>query len=73
MLVFVPVNNLYPSRTVPFMRTTLVLGITWAGVMLLTLAWLADVPHWLLLAGLVFPAYYVAVSLWLRGQGRGQV
>jgi phosphatidylcholine synthase len=64
--VFVPVKYLYPSRTVAFMRTTLVLGITWAGLMLLTLAWLARVPEWLLLAGLVFPVYYVALSLWLQ-------
>jgi phosphatidylcholine synthase len=66
VLVFVPVRYIYPSRTVPFMRTTLVLGVTWAACMLLTLAWMPDVPAWLLVAGLVFPIYYVVISLWLE-------
>ena len=72
VLVFVPVRYIYPSRTVPFMRATLVLGATWGGVMLLTLARLPDVPRWLLLAGLVFPIYYFGISFWLETR-RGQV
>jgi phosphatidylcholine synthase len=64
-LVFVPLRYVYPSRTVPFMRPTLVLGAIWAALMLLTLARMPDVPAWLLAAGLVFPLYYVALSLWL--------
>lgn len=71
-LVFVPVKYVYPSRTVPFMKTTLVLGSTWAALMLLTLAWMPALPAWLLAAGLVFPTYYVALSLWLQFTGGGR-
>jgi phosphatidylcholine synthase len=66
LMVFVPVRYIYPSRTVPLMRTTIVLGALWAVLMILMLGALPDVPAWLLVATSVFPVYYVAASLWLE-------
>lgn len=65
-LVFVPLKYVYPSRTTALMRPTIVLGIVWAIQMLLTVWWIPDVPAWLLWSGLIYPAYYVALSLWLN-------
>lgn len=66
VLVFVPVRYLYPSRTRTLRVPTLVLGAIWAAL----LAWMiwrlpaVDGP-WPLVS-LIFPVYYVALSLWLQ-------
>jgi phosphatidylcholine synthase len=63
VMVFVPIRYLYPSRTQPWMMVTLPLGCVWA-VQMLAIIWLLPlVPRWLALSALVFPAYYVALSL----------
>ena len=65
-LVFVPIRYVYPSRTTALKVPTLVLGTTWA----LILTWMiwrlpaTDGP-WMALS-LVFPVYYVGLSLWLH-------
>lgn len=66
VLVFVPVRYIYPSRTVTWRPATLVLGTTWAAC----LTWViwrlpaTDGPWpWL---SLMFPVYYVALSMSLR-------
>ena len=69
-LVFVPIKYIYPSRTVPFMATTLVLGASWGAAMLVTLWSMPGTPRALLAFDLVFPAYYTAVSLWLEARRR---
>ena len=67
LLVFVPIRYVYPSRTTAFKMPTLVLGTIWA----LLLAWMVwrlpatDGP-WMVMS-LVFPVYYVGLSLWLNG------
>ncbi len=66
ILVFVPIRYIYPSRTRTLFVPTMVLGTAWA-VLICTLIWrlpATDGP-WLMLS-LVFPAYYVALSLWLN-------
>jgi phosphatidylcholine synthase len=62
----VPIRYVYPSRTRTLRRTTLVLGSTWAVATLVAIWRLpaTDGP-WLLLS-LVFPVYYVALSLFLH-------
>jgi phosphatidylcholine synthase len=66
VLVFVPIRYLYPSRTRTFKVPTLALGITWAALF----AWMiwrlpaVDGP-WTRLS-LVFPIYYLVLSLWLQ-------
>lgn len=68
VLVFVPLRYIYPSRTRTLQLPTLVLGATWA--MLFT--WMifrlpaTDGPWtWL---SLIFPTWYVALSLYLHGR-----
>lgn len=66
VLVFVPIRYLYPSRTRTLKIPTLALGATWAALF----AWIiwrlpaVDGP-WTPLS-LIFPVYYVALSLWLQ-------
>ena len=68
VLVFVPIRYIYPSRTRTLQTPTLVLGAAWAA----TFAWLiwrlpaTDGPWaWL---SLIFPAWYVGLSLYLHGR-----
>jgi phosphatidylcholine synthase len=66
VLVFVPIRYVYPSRTVALKWPTLVLGTMWA----IAFTWIiwrlpaVDGP-WAMIS-LVFPVYYVALSLWLQ-------
>jgi phosphatidylcholine synthase len=65
ILVFVPIRYVYPSRTVACRTPTNVLGAIWA-VLLLVMLWRhPDVSRPLFLASLVFPAYYMTLSIWL--------
>ena len=65
VLVFVPIRYVYPSRTVTLRPLTLALGGVWA-TLLLALIWRIDAPPaWLLWSSLVYPGYYLALSLWL--------
>ena len=69
-LVFVPIRYVYPSRTVPWRVPTVVLGTIWAGLMAV-IAWtLPDAPRAAVYASLVFPLYYVVVSLVLHARRR---
>lgn len=63
VLVFVPIRYLYPSRTPHWRTVTMTLGVAW-GVALVLLIWqLPDVSTRILWGSLLFPAYYVALSL----------
>ena len=64
--VFVPIRFVYPSRTVAWRPVTMLLGILW-GVLLLVMLWdYPEVPRFVFWASLVYPAYYVALSLYLQ-------
>ena len=68
VLVFVPIRYIYPSRTPVLQWPTNILGVIW-GVLMLVMLWqYPAVSRSVLLASLVFPAYYVALSLalWVR-------
>jgi phosphatidylcholine synthase len=65
LLVFIPVRYVYPSRTPILRRSTNVIGSIWSVLMLLMLWQYPAVSKLLLWVSLVFPAYYVALSLWL--------
>ena len=70
VLVFVPVRYLYPSRTKTLKVPTLALGTMWA-VLFAWMIWrLPDTSGRWTLISLVFPIYYVALSLWLHAGGR---
>ena len=63
VFVFVPIRYLYPSRTPQLRSLTIVLGLVW-GVMLLVMLWeLPAVSPVLLWGSLLFPIYYVVLSL----------
>jgi len=63
VFVFVPIRYLYPSRTPQWRSLTIVLGLVW-GVLMLVMLWELPVVSPLLLWGsLLFPVYYVLLSL----------
>lgn len=68
VLVFVPIRYIYPSRTRTFQTATLCLGATWAVLFTFMIFRLpaTDGP-WTALS-LVFPVWYVALSLYLHGR-----
>jgi phosphatidylcholine synthase len=68
VLVFVPIRYVYPSRTVVLRPLTLGLGAIWAVLFLAVIWLLPEPPRWLVWASLVFPVYYVALSLWLTAR-----
>ncbi len=70
ILVFVPIRYIYPSRTMVLKWPTLALATIWA-VVLTWIIWrlpAVDGP-WTTIS-LVFPFYYLALSLWLHAGGR---
>ena len=70
VLVFLPLRYIYPSRTVAFATLTNVLGAIWA-VLLIWIVWrlpATDGP-WIMLS-LVFPIYYMTLSMWLNLKDR---
>jgi phosphatidylcholine synthase len=69
VLVFVPIRYVYPSRTPQLQVPTLVLGLIW-GVLMCVMVWtMPAVPRVVLWASLLFPVYYVALSLTLQFRG----
>jgi phosphatidylcholine synthase len=72
VLVFVPIRYVYPSRTETWRPATLILGTTWAA----SIVWViwrlpASGGPWLWFS-LVFPVYYIALSLKLSAAERLQ-
>jgi phosphatidylcholine synthase len=71
ILVFVPVKYLYPSRTERLWYLNMALSVLWMVVYAVIVALMPDQPDWLILLSLVYPVYYVGVSLWLTVAHRG--
>jgi phosphatidylcholine synthase len=68
LLVFVRIGYVYPTRTPTLKFVTLTLMALW-GVMLLALIFMfPSPPRWLVFASLVFPVYYVVLSLVLNAR-----
>ena len=69
-LIFVRIGYVYPSRTRELMPVTLTLGGLWTAA-IGAIIWLwPDPPRWLAIASLVFPVYYVVLSLVLHSRRR---
>jgi len=66
ILIFVPIKYIYPSRSPRFRLQTNVLGLLWGGVIIYAIYRLPEPPRALLLASLLYPSYYTALSLWLQ-------
>ena len=62
-LVFVPIRYVYPSRTPGMRPLTIALGGIWGVLMVGMWQQLPDVSRPLFWASLVFPVYYLAISL----------
>lgn len=79
ILVFVPIRYLYPSRTETLKVPTLLLGTMWAALFTWMIWRLPALDGPWTLISLLFPVYYVVLSLWLhagpstplRAGGRG--
>ena len=70
VMVFVPLRYVYPSRTPTWRTLTVVLGVVWAVLMCILLWQAPDVSRPLFWASMLFPAYYVALSLRLSAARR---
>ena len=65
VLVFVPLRYVYPSRGTAFQGLTTLLSTVWA-VLLLVMVWqLPAVSRAVVFTSLVFPVYYLGLSVWL--------
>lgn len=70
-LVLVPVRFIYPSRTKPFRIPTIVFGLIWTA-QTVALVLLPDrLPSWWLASSLLYPIYYLALSLYLNKRPQG--
>jgi phosphatidylcholine synthase len=69
-MIFVRVRYVYPSRT-PTLRTlTMTLAWVWGITIALLVWWLPSPPRWLAIVSLVFPVYYIVLSLILNTRVR---
>ena len=66
ILVFVPLRYAYPSRMTELRGPTVGLGIVWGIALLWALARFDTAPRAVLTWSLLYPAYYVAISLYLH-------
>jgi len=67
-LVFVRVGWIYPSRTATLQGVTLALAGLWAiALVAIILRWPSP-PRWIAIASLVFPVYYIVLSLVLQSR-----
>jgi phosphatidylcholine synthase len=70
VLVFVPLRYIYPSRTKTLQTPTLALGAAWALMFTWMIFRLPDTSGPWTVLSLIFPVWYVALSLWLHGRER---
>ncbi len=70
VLVFVPLRYIYPSRTRTLQTPTLILGAAWALIFTWMIYRLPDTSGPWTLLSLIFPVWYVGLSLWLHGRER---
>jgi phosphatidylcholine synthase len=68
ILVFVPLRYVYPSRTRTLQTPTLALGAMWAAIFTWMIFRLPDTSGPWTVLSLIFPVWYVGLSLWLHGR-----
>ena len=68
ILVFVPLRYAYPSRMTELRVPTIALGLGWGAALLWALANFDTAPRALLTWSLLYPAYYVGISLYLHAK-----
>jgi phosphatidylcholine synthase len=67
-LVFVRIGYVYPTRTPAWRTMTLTLGASWSALVLAMVVTLPAPAIWLVRASLIFPVYYVMLSLLLHAR-----
>lgn len=70
VLVFVRVGYVYPTRTPDWRRITLALGSLWGATVAAIVWMLPGTPVALVIASLVFPVYYIVLSVLLQRRRR---
>jgi phosphatidylcholine synthase len=68
ILVFVPIRYAYPSRMTELRAPTVLLGLVWGVALLWALAHFESAPRTVLTWSLLYPAYYIGVSLYLHAR-----
>jgi phosphatidylcholine synthase len=68
VLVFVPLRYIYPSRTRTLQTPTVILGATWAAIFAWMIFRLPDTSGPWTALSLLFPIWYVGLSLFLHGR-----
>jgi phosphatidylcholine synthase len=68
LLVFVRIGYVYPTRTPTLKHVTLALMAVWGVMVLAMIVMFPSPPRWLVLASLIFPIYYVVLSLVLNAR-----
>jgi phosphatidylcholine synthase len=71
ILVFVPLRYAYPSRMTELRLPTVVLGLAWGAVLLWCLIDFDPARRMPVVWSLLYPAYYVAISLYLHAKHAG--
>ncbi len=69
-LVFVPLRYVYPSRAQTLQALTILLGSIWGAITIWVIWRLPDTSGAWAAVSLVFPAYYIVLSLWLDRKSR---
>ena len=67
-LVFVPLKYLYPSRSPILRGLTNTLGAIWGTLVFLMIYQLPEPSFYMVLASLLFPAYYLILSFWIAAR-----
>lgn len=70
-LVFAPIRFIYPSKTKPFQMTTVGFGLIWSLQTLALVVCPDKLPPWWLASSLLYPIYYVSLSLYLNKRPEG--
>ena len=71
ILVFVPLRYAYPSRMTELRLPTVALGLVWAALLLWCLVDFDPTRRLPVVWSLLYPAYYVAISLYLHSKHTG--
>lgn len=71
VLVFAPIRFIYPSKTKPFRWLTVIWGLIWSVQTFALVAVPERLPEWWLPVALLYPVYYVSLSLYLNRRPAG--
>ena len=72
LAVFIPLKYVYPSRTHALWRTTYAGAVLWLLAVSAVIIWPRRLGELRLMEiSLLYPAYYIAISMWLGGWHRG--